>query len=95
MSAKAEQKGWVAGVGYALAEMLRNNASPDAAQRTMEAAGLTLASFKRAGVDPFDLKDLRLAAPPKRDDADPIVRVAKARLRHETRRNRNTMKRTP
>lgn len=55
---------WICGFGLALAEMHRRLLGGNDSTGVCEVvrnAGLTLAKFKRAGLDDFDLKELRQA----------------------------------
>jgi hypothetical protein len=53
---------WACGLACALGEMLRDwQADPLAAVAIAKGAGLTLATFKAAGVDDYDLRALRRA----------------------------------
>ena len=59
-----EENQWICGFGLALAEIHRlliggNNSS--GVCEVARNAGLTLAKFKRAGLDNFDMKELRRA----------------------------------
>jgi hypothetical protein len=49
------------GFAIALADMNRLHDAPVHVRDTIEGAGLTLADFKKAGVEEYDLKELRKA----------------------------------
>lgn len=56
---------WVVGVGYTLAEVQRLYDQPSVVAEIARNAGLTIEDFRRAKVDPYDLKSLRKCLPPK------------------------------
>lgn len=52
-------QGFVQGVGYAIAELVRGHDQGGMGADIAFAAGLTCADFKAAGVDPYDMKTLK------------------------------------
>ena len=58
MTSNAE---FLQGFAIALADMDRMHDNPVAVRDTIEGAGLTIADFKKAGVEEYDLKQLRKA----------------------------------
>lgn len=62
------KKAWIVGFAVALAEMCRqyiHGGDGPSVCAVASAAGLTLAKFKAAGVDPIDLRALRKAGVPR------------------------------
>ena len=56
---EGSKRGFIQGIGYAVAELLRAHDDPTIAGDVAGAAGLDYSDFKRAGVDEYDLKTLR------------------------------------
>lgn len=52
---------WLVGFAVALAEMHRHGKDGSGVCLVARAAGLTFRKAKRVGVDPYDLKELKLA----------------------------------
>jgi hypothetical protein len=74
---------WLNGYGFALSEVARQNGG-DGIEAAARTAGVSLADLKAAGLDPYDIKELRKVLP-KPEPADPLVALAQKRLRHEKR----------
>ena len=53
------ERGFVQGVGYAVAEVVRSHDQPTIAADVASAAGYTVREYMVAGVDEYDLKTLR------------------------------------
>lgn len=61
---KREEKAWIAGFSVALAEMHRRLLGGNDSTGVCEVArnaGITISTAKAAGVDPYDLKELKKA----------------------------------
>jgi hypothetical protein len=56
-----ENTDFLRGFAIALADLNRLHDQPTMVRDVIDGAGLTLADFKRAGVEPYDLKELRKA----------------------------------
>lgn len=53
------ERGWIQGIGYAVAEIVRSHDEPTVAVDVAVAAGYTYRDYQRAGLPEFDLKTLR------------------------------------
>lgn len=60
----SENDEFLRGFAIALADMNRMHDNPVAVRDTIEGAGLTIADFKKAGVEQYDLRELRKAFHP-------------------------------
>ena len=56
---EGSRRGFIQGIGYAVAEIVRSHDQPTIAVDVAGAAGFDYQDFKGAGVDEFDLKQLR------------------------------------
>jgi hypothetical protein len=59
-----ENTDFLRGFAIALADLNRLHDQPTMVRDVIDGAALTLADFKRAGVEPYDLKELRKAFRP-------------------------------
>lgn len=59
--ASVRNKEFIQGFGIALADMNRMHDAPVHVRDTIEGAGFKLADFKAAGLEEYDLKELRKA----------------------------------
>jgi hypothetical protein len=58
----AEDRGWILGLGYAVAEVVRLHDQPGVAAEVVASSGCDLGDFVTAGLDTYDLKTLRRVA---------------------------------
>ena len=79
---------WLNGFGFGLASVCHEGYG-DGVDRAAQAAGVSLADLKAAGLDPYDLKELRKVLPkPEKLTEEPVVQLAKATLRNERRKEK-------
>ena len=60
--AAAENRGWIRGLGYSIAEVVRAHDIPTVAADIANASGCDLGDFVRAELDAYDMKTLRKVA---------------------------------
>ena len=58
---RSPAEAWIAGFSVALAEAVRSGCAATTVRRIAAASGITLRTAKKAGVDAYDLKDLKRA----------------------------------
>ncbi len=63
--AKKLEDSWICGFGLALAEVNRGHDQPSMIQEVCRTADLDIKAFKKAGLDEYDLKELRKCLPKK------------------------------
>ncbi len=59
-------RGFIVGIGYAIAEIQRGHDNPTIMVDVARAAGLSYEDFEKAGLDEYDLKVLRAHLPKPR-----------------------------
>jgi hypothetical protein len=58
-----EHRAWLRGVAAALGAVMRLHDQPSIVRRVMDGSGVTVADLTKAGVDAFDLDQIRRACP--------------------------------
>ena len=71
---------WLNGYGFGLAEVSRQGDNHGIAEAA-RAAGVSINDLKAAGLDPYDLKELRKTLPKPTPKDEPMVRMAKLTLK--------------